>query len=37
MFYSFIKAVSSIVLKTSKMEADIQNMKQNLNKLLVAQ
>lgn len=37
MFYSLIKAISSIVLETSKMEADIQKMKQNLNKLLVAQ
>lgn len=37
MFYSFIKVVSSIVLVTSKMEADIQNMKQNPNQLLVAQ
>lgn len=37
MFYSFIKAVSSIALVTSKMEADIQNMKQNPNQLLVAQ
>lgn len=36
MFYSFIKAVSSIALVTSKMEADIQNMKQNPNQLLVA-
>lgn len=35
MFYSFIKATSSTGLETSKMEGDIQSMKQNLNKLLV--